>query len=59
VDQYRIAVRADAPPGRYQIEVGLYDAATGLRLAAVDSADQILLGDRVLLEEVVEIGEGR
>ena len=52
VDQYRIPVSGDAPAGRYQIEVGLYDAATGLRLSAVDFRDQTLLGDHLLLQEV-------
>jgi len=59
VDPYHIAVRDDAPPGRYQMEIGLYDAATGLRLPVVDSADETLLGDHLLLEEVVTVGEER
>jgi hypothetical protein len=59
VDQYQIPVRHDALSGRYQIEIGVYDAATGIRLPAVDSAEQALLGDHLLLEEVVAIGERR
>jgi len=57
VDQYQIHVRDDAAPGRYQIEIGVYDAATGIRLPVVGSADQALLGDHLLLEEVVAVGD--
>jgi hypothetical protein len=28
-DEYELLVKSDAPPGEYQIEVGIYDAATG------------------------------
>jgi hypothetical protein len=57
VDPYQIPVRDDAPPGRYQIEVGLYDGATGLRLPVVDPTDQALLGDHLLLPEEVTVSE--
>ncbi len=33
----------DVPPGTYQIEVGLYDAATGTRLKAAEGQDRVLL----------------
>jgi len=59
VDEYQIPVRDDAPPGCYQIEVGLYDAATGLRLPVVDSTDQTLLGNHLLLAEEVTVTEGQ
>jgi len=29
---YELPIRADAPPGRYQLIAGLYDLATGERL---------------------------
>jgi len=32
-DGYAIPLAQDAPPGRYQLEIGLYDAETGQRLA--------------------------
>ena len=47
-DPYQIAVASDAPPGSYQIEVGLYDAATGQRLR-VTSEGQEKAEDRILL----------
>ncbi len=59
VDRYQIPVREDAPPGHYRIEVGLYDAATGLRLPVVNPTNQALLGDHLLLPEEITVGEGR
>lgn len=47
-EMYRVAIDPDAPPGKYQIVIGLYDAATGVRLPT----DQ---GDSVVLAEI-EIG---
>lgn len=47
-DSYRIAVASDVPPGHYQIEVGLYDAATGQRLP-LTSEGQETGRDRILL----------
>ena len=32
VDPYDVLVKADAPPGQYLIEIGMYDGATGARL---------------------------
>lgn len=55
IDQYQIPAHDEARAGRYRIEVGLYDAATGLRLTAVDSQDQTLLGDHLLLPEVTVV----
>jgi hypothetical protein len=57
VDAYEIPVRDDAPAGPHRIEVGVYDAATGLRLPIVDSTGQTLLGDHLLLQEVVTVRE--
>ncbi|MCS7220661.1 MAG: glycosyltransferase family 39 protein [Anaerolineae bacterium] len=51
-DVYRVPVAADLPPGRYLVEVGLYDPATGARLPITDMAGNPL-GDRVLLGPVV------
>ncbi len=46
-DHYSFDVDAGAPPGRYWLEVGMYDPASGRRLP-VPGED----GDRVLLAEV-------
>jgi 4-amino-4-deoxy-L-arabinose transferase-like glycosyltransferase len=54
-DEYEIAVKSDAPPGDYQIEVGLYDAATGQRLPIFDESGTRLPGDRILLDQVITI----
>jgi hypothetical protein len=51
-DPYEILVDADAPPGPYAIEIGMYDASTGRRLPAfVDGQREE--GDRLLLHEVM------
>jgi 4-amino-4-deoxy-L-arabinose transferase-like glycosyltransferase len=49
IDRHPLTLDVDAPPGEYQIEVGLYDMTTGERLpvsgAAADAANRrILLG---------------
>jgi hypothetical protein len=43
VDEHTVTVAADAPPGTYRLEVGLYDPATGKRLLTADGADHALL----------------
>jgi len=50
VDPYQIPVAADTAPGKYTIEVGLYDPRTMQRLPVYDPAGA--LGDRVLLARV-------
>ena len=55
VDSYEIPVRADAPPGTYAVEVGMYDAATGVRLAVRDEQGRAMADDRVLLT-TLELG---
>ncbi len=52
VDEYEIVVDAEAPAGEYQIEVGMYDLETMLRLPAFDEQGNPLPGDRILLGEV-------
>ncbi|MEJ2212332.1 MAG: hypothetical protein P8129_25370, partial [Anaerolineae bacterium] len=42
LDVHPLAVPADAPPGEYQIEVGLYLLATLARLPGVDAQGQPL-----------------
>jgi hypothetical protein len=51
-DEYEIVVDATAPAGGYQIEVGMYDLATMLRLPAFDEHGNPLPSDRILLGEV-------
>ncbi|MFQ5613688.1 MAG: ArnT family glycosyltransferase [Anaerolineae bacterium] len=46
-DAYAIAVPADAPAGDYQLEIGLYDPATGQRLGAGDEDRVLIAGLRV------------
>lgn len=48
-DPYLITVPADAPPGLYQVEIGLYLLATNERLA-VFNADSAPIDDRVLVD---------
>jgi 4-amino-4-deoxy-L-arabinose transferase-like glycosyltransferase len=43
VDSYAIPLDAQAPPGVYQIEVGLYDPLTGQRLLLSDGRDHLIL----------------
>jgi len=50
-DRYELTTGPDAPPGAYEIEVGLYLPQAGKRLGIVGS-DGRLLGDRVLLSKV-------
>jgi len=51
-DEYEIVVDAAATAGKYQIEVGMYDLATMLRLPAKDEQGNPLPSDRILLGEV-------
>jgi hypothetical protein len=44
-DVYRVPIEPGAPAGRYKIEVGLYDAATGARLPLEDRTDSIILAE--------------
>jgi mannosyltransferase len=54
-DEYEITVKSDAPPGKYQIEVGMYNASTGQRLPIFDEGGARLPGDRILLDQVIAI----
>jgi hypothetical protein len=44
-DAYRVLIAANAPPGKYKIEVGMYDVATGVRLKLSDGSDSIILAE--------------
>jgi hypothetical protein len=52
VDEYDIPVAPEAPDGEYRVAVGLYDPATGRRLAVTDERGRPS-GDHVLLEPAV------
>ena len=51
VDEYAIPLSAQAPPGRYQVEVGMYLGASGQRLPVTDDRGQPS-GDHVILAEL-------
>jgi 4-amino-4-deoxy-L-arabinose transferase-like glycosyltransferase len=50
VDTYSIEVHDDAPPGRYAVEVGMYDPANLERLPVIEPSG--VVGNRILLGEV-------
>lgn len=50
-DTYEFQVAADAPPGAYRLEIGLYNGADFVRLPAFD-VNGAPLGDRVLFEDL-------
>lgn len=51
VDEYELAVDADAPGGDYVLEVGMYEGGTGLRLRVLNEGGQAE-GDNILLGKV-------
>jgi hypothetical protein len=53
-DQYLIPVDEDTPPGEYHLVVGLYDPASGDRLAVVDEGGAPI-GDHFRLEKEVTV----
>lgn len=54
IDEYELVVEAEAPPGEYVLEVGMYDASTGERLQAMDMEGRV--GDnRILLPTKVQV----
>jgi hypothetical protein len=50
-DHYDLTIKPDTPPDVYDIEVGLYLAATGVRLGVLDGGGR-LRDNRVLLSKV-------
>ena len=52
IDSHLIPVAADAPAGRYTLEVGLSEPLGGARLAVVDAAGAAV-GDHVVVTTVV------
>jgi hypothetical protein len=53
-DHYEIPLPVDLPAGEYTIEVGAYDAATGVRLAVVGAGGEGM-GDQVILPEIIRV----
>jgi len=43
-DTYTLTLALAAPPGEYAIELGFYDATTGLRLPVAGGGDRVLIG---------------
>ena len=56
IDEYEIPIQADAPPGEYQLEVGMYHLATMERLPVLDDSGVVQDG-RILLGTLRLIGE--
>jgi len=52
VDEYYLTIPADAPPGTYSVEVGMYDSQTQERLIATDHRGQPFPQNRVPLLRV-------
>lgn len=50
-DPYRVPIQINAPPGLYQIEIGMYEPVTGQRLAVLSEEGQ-RVGDRILLQPI-------
>jgi 4-amino-4-deoxy-L-arabinose transferase-like glycosyltransferase len=48
VDRYAILIDADAPTGRYTVEIGMYEPATGTRLPVLER-DGSVVADHVVL----------
>jgi 4-amino-4-deoxy-L-arabinose transferase-like glycosyltransferase len=54
IDSYDVPIAEGAPDSSYHIEVGLYDAANGQRLAVAGSGGDVL-GDSIVLDTIVGV----
>jgi hypothetical protein len=54
-DAYAVKLDADAPPGDYRLEIGLYDPATLQRLPAVNEQGRRWPNDGVVLEATISV----
>ncbi|MDE3089847.1 MAG: hypothetical protein KGJ80_10755, partial [Chloroflexota bacterium] len=52
IDEYRLAIPAEAPRGDYQIEMGMYILETGARVRMIDANGAPMESNRVLLERI-------
>jgi 4-amino-4-deoxy-L-arabinose transferase-like glycosyltransferase len=56
IDEYAIPIQGDAPPGEYQLEVGMYHLATMERLPVLDDSGAVR-DDRILLGTLQLVGK--
>lgn len=56
VDEYDVPIQVDTPPGKYLIEIGLYELTTGQRLPVLDTAGAPQ-DNRIILGEVEVAGD--
>ncbi len=54
LDRYALPINADAPPGEYRLELGLYLPANGERLALLDNAGRNV-GNRLVLPATLRV----
>jgi hypothetical protein len=50
-DEHDVRLRADAPPGRYQVIAGLWDGDTGQRMHILDASGQPTTADGIVLSD--------
>ena len=55
IDEYAIVLPEDAPQGSYQIALGLYPPASGVRLHILAEDGQTLPGDQFVLPLPLEV----
>jgi len=55
IDEYAITLPENAPPGTYQIVLGLYTPANGVRLPILAEDGQSLPGDQFVLPLPLEV----
>ncbi|MEW5719895.1 MAG: glycosyltransferase family 39 protein [Chloroflexota bacterium] len=52
VDEYRLTLPPNLPRGEYQIEIGMYNLATGARVQVVDANGASMESNRVIFERI-------
>jgi hypothetical protein len=57
LDRYKLLLREGAPPGQYQLLVGMYDLQTGQRLHAIDAEGKRLQNDAIPLATLIVQGD--
>jgi len=58
IDEYGIPIQAEAPPGEYQLEIGMYRLVTMERLPVLDESG-VVRDDRILLGTLQLVGESQ
>ncbi|MBI4301726.1 MAG: glycosyltransferase family 39 protein [Chloroflexi bacterium] len=51
IDQHELTLAANAPPGNYHVEIGLYELASGRRLMTAEGDDKIRLDQKLLVTQ--------